>query len=256
MSTKLILRSNLLQMFFYITLSLPFQSKAKLLLFLFMKRFLKFLIGLVLLPACYGYSIEFLRVMSAIYKNPGTYWGLFAGGGAAYFIIHIFLAKPMLLHVYGHELTHAVFARLFGWRVKSIKASNNGGRIKLSGSNFIVTLAPYFFPLYSFLILLMYILSILLGYDRPFYPYFLFLTGLTLSFHILMTIESLRADQPDIKEGGFVFSIPLIYIGNLIIMTLLLRLTVFREINYLVYLKTGWIKSWWVWKALYKTAAG
>jgi len=221
-----------------------------------MKRFLKFLIGLALLPACYGYSIEFLRVMSAIYKNPGTYWGLFAGGGAAYLLIHIILPKPFLLHIFGHELTHAVFAKLFGWKVKSIKASAKGGHARLSGSNFIVTLAPYFFPLYSFIIFLIYILVILLGYDRPFYPYFLFLTGFTIALHILMTLESLKADQPDIKEGGTVFSVPLIYLGNLVVMTLLLRLTVFREINYLSYLKIGWLRSWEVWRAMYRAAGG
>jgi len=221
-----------------------------------MKRFLKFLIGLALLPACYGYSAEILRVIQALYKNPGTYWGIFAGGVAIYLLIHIFLPKPMLLHVFGHEMTHALFAKLFGWKVKSLKASNSGGRVKLTGSNFIVTLAPYFFPLYAFITILIYILAIMLGYDRAFYPYFLFLTGFTLSLHVIMTIESLRADQPDIKEGGIVFSIPLIYIGNLLVMTLLLRLTVFKGISYLSYLRMGWLRSWWVWKSLFRAATG
>jgi len=221
-----------------------------------MKRFLKVFIGLALLPACYGYSIEFLRVMSAIYKNPGTYWGLFAGGGATYLLFHIILPNPLLLHVFGHELTHAIFAKLFGWKVKSMKASNNGGHVKLSGSNFIVTLAPYFFPLYSFIVILVYMGSILLGYDKGFYPYFLFLTGFTISLHILMTIESLKASQPDIKEGGLVFSVPLIYLGNMLVMVLLLRLTVFKGINYYGFLKTGWLRSWEVWKALYRAAMG
>lgn len=215
-----------------------------------MKRLLKFIIGLALLPACYGYSVEFLRVLSAIHRKPGTYWGLFAGGGATYLLIHIILPKPLLLHVFGHEFTHAVFARMFGWKVKSIKASNKGGHVRLSGSNFLVTLAPYFFPLYSFIVLLAYISAILIGYDRTFYPYFLFLTGFTLSLHILMTVESLKAKQPDIKEGGMVFSIPLIYLGNLIVITLLLRLTAFKGISFLDYLKMGWLRSWEVWKAL------
>lgn len=219
-----------------------------------MKRFLKFIIGLTLLPACYGYSAEFLRVISAIYKNPGTYWGIFAGGGATYILVHTFLPKPMLAHIFGHELTHALFAKLFGWKVKSLKASNSSGQVKLSGSNFIVTLAPYFFPLYSFIVLLVYMGTILFDYDKGFYPYFLFLTGFTIALHILMTIESLRADQPDIKEGGLVFSAPLIYLGNLLVMILLLRLTVFKGINYYGFLKTGWLRSWEVWKALYRAA--
>jgi len=233
-----------------------FSKGAKAGIILAMKRFLKFIIGLALLPACYGYSLEFLRVISTIYKNPGTYWGIFAGGGAVYLLFRITLPKPLLLHIFGHELTHAFFAKLFGWKVKSMKATNSGGHVKLSGSNFIVTLAPYFFPLYSFIVLLIYMMTILFGYDKAFYPYFLFLTGFTISLHILMTIESLRADQPDIKEGGLVFSVPLIYLGNMLVMVLLLRLTVFKGINYYGFLKIGWLRSWEVWKALYKAAVG
>ncbi|MEK7851848.1 MAG: hypothetical protein AAB275_08180, partial [Deltaproteobacteria bacterium] len=209
-----------------------------------MKTFLKFLIGIAMLPVCYGYSVEFLKVVSGIYRNPGNYWGLFLGGGATYLLIHIVLPSPLLIHVFGHELTHAFFAKLFGWKVKSIKASGNGGHVKLSGSNFIVTLAPYFFTLYSFILLFVYILTVLANYDEVFYPYFIFLAGFTLSLHILMTIESLKTSQADIKEGGIVFSLPFIYIGNLIFITLILKLTVFNDISFLGYLKKGLVMSW------------
>lgn len=217
-----------------------------------MKKFLKFLIGLVMLPVCYGYSMEFLWVISAVYKNPGTYWGLFAAGGATYLLIYIILPKPLFLYIFGHELTHAFFAKLFGWKIKSMNISRSGGHVKLSGSNSIVTLAPYFFPFYSFIVLFLYIFAILLGDDRPLYPYFIFLTGFTLLLHILMTMESLKASQPDINEGGMLFSLPFIYLGNLIVITLLLRLTVFKSINYLGFLKMGWIRNWGIWKALFR----
>ncbi len=219
-----------------------------------MKRFLKFFIGLALLPVCYGYSVEFLRIVAVGYKNPVPHLGLFGGGAATYILIHIILPKPMLLHIFGHELTHAFFAKLFGWKVKGIKVSSNGGHAKLSGSNFIVTLAPYFFPFYTFIVVMIYILAILTGYDRHIYPYFVFMTGFTLSLHILMTVESIKSSQPDIKEGGLVFSVPLIYLGNLLTITFLLRLTVFRGINYLDFLKMGWLKSWEIWKVLVRTA--
>jgi len=204
-----------------------------------------------MLPVCYAYSLEFLKVISGIYRNPGSYWGLFLGGGAAYLLIHIVLPRPILIHVFGHELTHAFFAKLFGWKVKSIKVSSNGGHAKLSGSNFIVTLAPYFFPLYSFTLLFIYMLTVLADYDELFYPYFIFFAGFTLSLHILMTIESLKTSQADIKEGGVVFSLPFIYIGNLISITLILKLTVFNDIAFLGYLKMGLFKSWEIWKALF-----
>lgn len=235
---------------------MAFSKSAKTVIILPMKRFLKFFIGLALLPVCYGYSVEFLRVLQTIFTMPGNYWFLFTGGGAAYLLIHLFLPRPLLLQVFGHELTHAVFAKLFGWRVNSFTASNSGGRVKLSGSNFIVTLAPYFFPLYSFIILFIYTVAIMLGYGSRYYPYFLFLTGFTLSLHILMTLESLRTEQPDIKESGLVFSVPLIYLGNLTMITLLLRLTIFKNIDYSGYLKTGLLRSWEVWKALYRAAVG
>ena len=55
----------------------------------------------------------------------------------------------MWIYVVGHELTHVVWSWLFGGKVKKFRASSSGGEVVVTKSNFLVALAPYFFPLYE-----------------------------------------------------------------------------------------------------------
>ena len=56
-----------------------------------------------------------------------------------------------------HELTHALFALLTFHRVKSIKTTwNRGGSMSFEGGgNWLITIAPYFFPTLSVFVLLL-----------------------------------------------------------------------------------------------------
>ncbi len=62
------------------------------------------------------------------------------------------LPKPMRVYVFGHELTHAIWTWLFGGRVKRFKATSTGGHVVDHEEQFLITLAPYFFPLYVVLV--------------------------------------------------------------------------------------------------------
>ena len=55
----------------------------------------------------------------------------------------------MLVYVFGHELTHALWVWLMGGRVSRFRVGRDGGHIVTDRNNFWIALAPYFFPLYS-----------------------------------------------------------------------------------------------------------
>src|SRR5512146_2599417 len=119
------------------------------------KRFVKILLGLALVPACLGFTRQLgATVFSVAYKPDAPY--VFLAGGLVYLTVHLLFRKPIFTYVIGHELTHALFAMLFGGSVKSLSAGERGGRVTVTKSNFMITLAPYFFPLYTVLALLGY----------------------------------------------------------------------------------------------------
>ena len=75
-----------------------------------------------------------------------TAYGFFAGS-----ILWLVLGRFLqFFHVLEHELTHLLFGILFLRKPKAISASDQGGRTELYGGNFIITLAPYFFPHFLF----------------------------------------------------------------------------------------------------------
>src|SRR5437879_7448193 len=84
-------------------------------------------------------------------------WVPLLSGAACWLAIYLLLPKPMWIYVFGHELTHALWTWLLGGRVKKFKASSRGGHVVVSRSNFLVALAPYFFPLYAMLVVLLFV---------------------------------------------------------------------------------------------------
>jgi hypothetical protein len=114
--------------------------------------------------------------------------------------------------------------------------------VTITKSNFVITLAPYFFPLYTFAALIMYWLAVIAGV-RMAAGWLVFAAGTTYSFHILLTFIFLQADQNDIKEHGAIFSYPLIYLFNILFAALLIWLLLADNMNYPKFLYNGILKS-------------
>ena len=129
----------------------------------------------------------------------------FIAGACAYGVWHR-LRPPEFLYAFVHEFTHMAFALLTGKKVRSFEVNEGSGKVGLSGTNPLITLAPYFFPLPTVAVL---VLGALAGWAFA-YPQIgwatAFLSGLTLCLHVLMTLRALGASQPDIARGGKVFS--------------------------------------------------
>lgn len=195
-------------------------------------RLLKFILGILLLPAWIGFAIAFLNQLYTI--DTFTRSGLILLAGAIAFILLYALGHRLRLsHTLGHELTHALSTILFLGRVKGISASSQGGRASVTKTNFIIYLAPYFFPIYTMVVVL---LSFFV--DPRFNDAIFFLIGFTLAHHILLTLESLRTEQSDLTKSGMLFSLGIIFLGNLAFVTLLVSLA-FRGVSFWEFLKEG-----------------
>ena len=179
--------------------------------------FLRCLLGLALLPACWGVSRAFLdSVFCAAgvsgWMSPETV-ALF-GGVLAFAFAWLALSHPVRAYVLGHELTHALWGLLFLARPSDMRIGAGGGSVRLSKSNVFITLAPYFFPFYTFVVIVAALVTYAFFRPLPCLPLWMFLVGFTWSFHVLFTLETLTQRQPDVKLYGRVFSWTFIFLFN------------------------------------------
>jgi hypothetical protein len=159
----------------------------------------------------------------------------FAAGFVAYLILQIFFWRPLFLYVMGHELTHALAAVLQGGKADDLHVSTKGGMVKVNRSNFVVNLAPYFFPIYTAGACLIWAVTA----DR-FLPLLTALVGFTLAFHFALTLYSLKQHQSDIAEVGWLFAIPLILALNTAISVLVLRLMAPASVSLGAFITDAW----------------
>ena len=131
-------------------------------------------------------------------------------------LLLLVLPRPMRLYVLGHELTHALWGLVMGAKIGRIQVGRTGGSVTLSKSNFLITLAPYFFPLYTFLIIVLYYLCGLFFDLTPFHQLYLICIGLSYAFHLFLTIEVLTHRQSDVTEHGYIFSYTIILMFNVV----------------------------------------
>ena len=121
-----------------------------------MASFLRLLLGVALLPACWGATRVFFK---AIVASAGAGDWVSAevlsllGGVLAFTVAWFALSHPVRAYVLGHELTHALWGLLFGARPSDLRVGATGGSVRLTKSNMIITLAPYFFPFYTFVVI-------------------------------------------------------------------------------------------------------
>ena len=181
----------------------------------------RFLLAVVALPLAVALVPLFIEVFQAVAVSGGNGLPsvlLAAGGGFAAFLVlwMVLPQKPVRLYVLGHELTHAVWGLLFGARVSNLRVSLSGGSVTLTKSNVLITLAPYFFPFYTMLVVLAALVMRLFVSPLPGTFAWLFAIGFTWCFHLCFTLRALAQRQPDVIEYGHLFSWVFIWTFNVL----------------------------------------
>ncbi|MDF7807297.1 hypothetical protein P4E94_07605 [Pontiellaceae bacterium B12219] len=178
------------------------------------------LIGIGLIPMCWSVSIAtyqlYLHTSESAVSSSWESWAL-PIGFVTWVFIYFLLPRPVRTYVLAHELTHALWALMMGGRIGKIKVGKEGGHVELSKTNFLITLAPYFFPFYTFIVIALYYLLGLKLNLEPYRIWWLAAVGLTWAFHITFTVSMLAEHQPDIQEHGRIFSYAVIFISNVLL---------------------------------------
>ena len=175
------------------------------------------LLGVALLPMCWGVVRAFFdSVIAAAGESGGVTAESIAliGGMLAFALCWMSVPHPVKTYVLGHELTHAIWGLLFGAVPSRLRVSESGGSVNLTKSNMLITLAPYFFPFYTFVVVVAAIVTYAFIRPLPWLPLWMFMVGFTWAFHVLFTIETLAQRQPDVKLYGRIFSWVFIFLAN------------------------------------------
>ncbi len=182
-----------------------------------MPKWVKMIIGLLLLPLCFG-AVRTLWTVLAQAGPADQVWVPMVAGAACWLVVFLLLPKPMWVYVFGHELTHAIWTWLFGGRVKKFKTSSKGGQVVVTKNNFVIALAPYFFPFYAVLVVMIFVVGDLACDWHRYRAWFHLLLGLAYAFHVTLTCHVLRTKQTDLGQEGYLFSSVIILLGNLAVL--------------------------------------
>jgi drug/metabolite transporter superfamily protein YnfA len=113
---------------------------------------------------------------------------------------------------------------LLGGRVSRFRVGRDGGHIVTNRSNFLIALAPYFFPIYSILAIAIYGLVSIFYTTQPYGRVLYAVIGATWAFHFTFTCWMVTKDQTDLSDHGSFFSLAVIYLMNLILLSVMLVL--------------------------------
>jgi hypothetical protein len=152
------------------------------------------------------------------------FW-FFSLGLVLWMVAFLALPRPLWIYVFGHELTHALWVLLHGGKVSELKITPQGGHILADRINTTIALAPYFFPIYSLLVIALYGLAGLFWSAAelaPFRPLLYMLIGATWGFHITFTVWMIPRGQSDLTYGGNFYSLVIIYLLNLAVLSVFL----------------------------------
>jgi hypothetical protein len=157
------------------------------------------------------YGLILLNLILAIsLDSPRT--KLFLAGFASGMIAWLFLRRRLpFFQVFDHELTHLTIGLLFFYRPHYFMASERNGMVGLYGGNFIITLAPYYLPLFS--IVLMTFQPLL---KTEVLPWYFAILGAITGYHGVTKFNDFRFDQPDIIKEGRLFSTLFCLSGSII----------------------------------------
>jgi hypothetical protein len=189
-------------------------------------RLVKIVVAVLLVPLCAILTQTFFTVFARATVSQRLwaaeeFW-FFSLGAILWLIAFFGLPRPLVVYVFGHELTHAIWVLLMGGRVSEFRVGREGGHIITNRNNFWISLAPYFFPIYSIIALAVYGLASLFIDMQPLGRLLYAIIGATWAFHLTFTCWMIPKSQTDLTNNGTFFSIVVIYLMNLLLLSVML----------------------------------
>ncbi len=189
-------------------------------------RWVKFVIGVFLLPVAWILTETFFTLLTRAtidhrFWAAEEFW-FFSLGAVLWLIVFFGLPRPVVIYVFGHELTHAIWVWLMGGRVSKFQVTREGGQILTNKTNFLIALAPYFFPIYSLLVIAVFG-AFNVFYDLvPLHRWLYAAIGLTWCFHFTFTCWVIPKGQSDLTDHGTFFSLLVVFLFNVALLLMFL----------------------------------
>ncbi len=144
------------------------------------------------------------------------FWALFAG------FFMFFISRSMAdkdvktnMQIAAHEVTHAFFALITFHKIKSLRVNpdNSGGEMAFEGSgNWLITIAPYFFPLFGFFAMLG------ISFYTRYAPSNYILNGILgffIAYHLDTVASQIHEKQTDLPKVSYKFCVMFLPSANL-----------------------------------------
>ncbi|MGH7494791.1 MAG: hypothetical protein ACREOO_20660 [bacterium] len=215
-----------------------------------MRPFFKFVFLVLLIPVIYAFVMaawSFLVYHAELFwENWVTYGFIF------YILLYVLLLRPRVtfLEIFEHELAHTVAALLFFRSVKLFAVFPEGGVMRHQGGssslvNTIITLAPYFLPVFALPMLLVKPFM-----TSPMNQVVDFFIGLFLAFHYASLFVEFSPRQSDIVKTELVVALFVVIFFNAIFTVLALSFAL-GEYDYLMaYIKDALATAWRSYQAI------
>lgn len=162
----------------------------------------KVIVGLISLVGAITYAFVLISMLdTSLLIIPHVETALVGFVSGALFWI-VMRQKLGFFGVFEHEFTHLVMGLLMFRKPEAFFATAKRGHVRVGGKNFLVDLAPYYFPTFSVILLLVFPLLKESAY-LVYFPVLGFITG----YHLVSKIFDFKFYQGDIRVSGRVFSV-------------------------------------------------
>lgn len=193
-------------------------------------------------PAMYALAEEARTFLTA--NAPLLLQNGFIYGFLCYLVIYPFMPRDRMkfLEVFEHELGHAIVGTLLLRNVRAFivgaENSRTSGAVGYTGrENTMITLAPYFLPIFTLPLL---VLKPLLFAEA--HPVVDFLLGVSLAFHYVGLAKEFRIWQRDIRRSGPLFSLAFTLTLNLVFLVIIISVALNRYADILYYFRNSYAR--------------
>ena len=187
---------------------------------------IKLLLGIMLLPFVYSFTLSFLSEFSLVEVQFQHY---FWTGIISLLLIYLFVWEPAVIYNRGYRLVALIFT-FFKPLVK---------------------VAPYLLPIYTIVLFFLFVILFYVFRLNDCLGYFVFLFGLSLALHLIFSSRTIRGKKGDFLKSNYIFGFSFIYLLNVFLLALILNL-IFSKFSLVNFLNNSFQIAASIFKAIFR----